>query len=73
MHNVVQVFLKEINKHGSSSIWLFYVVGIDLEGWASVDQVEVPLLAVPKWAKQSPKYGNQTIRQVLGLGDLLAK
>ena len=65
-------FLKN-NKHESSFIGLFYVVGIDLEGWAFVDQVEVPFLAAPKRAKQSPKYGNQTIRQVLGLGDLLAK
>ena len=47
-------FLKN-NKHESSFIGLLYVVGIDLEGWASVDQVEVPFLAVPKRAKQSPK------------------
>ena len=73
VHSIIQVFPEEINKHGSSSIWLFYVVGIDLEGWASVDQVEVPFLAVPKQAKQSPKSVVQTICQVLGLGDLLAK
>ena len=31
-HDVVQVFPWNNNKYGSSSIWLFYVVGIDLEG-----------------------------------------
>ena len=56
-HNIVQDSPQVFNKHGSSSIWLFYVVGIDLDGWASVDQVEVPFLSVPKRAKQSPKLG----------------
>ena len=31
-HNIVQVFPEEFNKIESSSIWLSYVIGIDLEG-----------------------------------------
>ena len=31
-HNIVQVFPEEFNKYKSSSIWLLYDVGIDLEG-----------------------------------------
>ena len=57
VHNIIQVSPEEFNKHESSFIGLLYVVGIDFEGWASVDQVEVPFLAVPKRAKQSPTFG----------------
>ena len=31
-HNIIQVFPEEFNKIESSSIWLSYVIGIDLEG-----------------------------------------
>ena len=72
VHNIVQVLPEQINKYKSSSIWLLYDVGIDLEGgqlWAK--EYSTPLSL--KTGATASQIVNSSIRQVLGLGDLLAK
>ena len=56
-HSVVQVsLLNQENKYGST-FCLYYDVGIDLDRVGSVDQGEVPFLAVPKVQNSHPDSG----------------
>ena len=49
-----------------------YVVGIDLDRVGSVDQGEVPFLAVPKVQNSHPDSGIEPSAKLQGWGNLLA-